>query len=198
MPEIRIQPGFIVLMAVFVLVCEDGLLLCGLAALLLHEAGHVIALYITGGGVRRVSFSLFGGLIEPRYPLRLSPAGETAVCLAGPGANLLAAPLFALAGHRTEWGYVLAGLNVAAGVFNLLPVSGLDGGRALGFALAGWPRAEGLCARLTLYFGLAAFVPGLLLLLSAYRNPTLLVFSLWATFRALRGNSSCESGQKRV
>ena len=198
MPEIRITPGFLLLMAVAVLVCEEGVLLCGLLAALIHECGHAAMLCITGGGLARLQLTLFGGVMEPARPLRLSPAKEAAVCLAGPGANLLTAPLFALAGSRSEWGYVLAGLSLSAALFNLLPVSGLDGGRALLFALSGRPRAEEMLRRLTLYAGFTLLCPGVVLLCSRFHNPTLAIFGLWAIFRAIGSDKSCEAEDFRV
>ena len=198
MPEIRITPGFLLLMAVAVLICEEGVLLCGLIAAGIHECGHAAMLCITGGGLARLRLTLFGGVMEPARPLRLSPAKEAAVCLAGPGANLLTVPLFALAGSRSEWGYVLAGLSLSAAVFNLLPVSGLDGGRALLFALSGRPRAEEMLRRLTLYAGFALLCPGVVLLCSRFHNPTLAIFGLWAIFRAIGSDKSCEAQDFRV
>ena len=197
-PEIRITPGFLLLLAVAVLVCEDGLLACGLLAALIHEMGHAAMLFITGGGLRELRLTLFGGVMEPAYPLRLSPAKEAAVCLAGPGANLLTAPLFAFAGARWEWGYVLAGLSVSAALFNLLPISGLDGGRALLFAAAGWPGAEKMLRRLTLYTGFALLCPGVVLACSRFHNPTLAIFGFWAIFRAIGSDKSCEAQDFRV
>jgi len=197
-PELCITPGFLLLLAVAVLVCEDGLLVCGLGAMLIHEAGHAAMLCISGGGLARLRLTLFGGVMEPAYPLCLSPAKEAAVCLAGPGANLLTVPLFALAGSRSEWGYILAGLSLSAGIFNLLPISGLDGGRALLFAMSGRPRAAEMLRRLTLYAGFALLCPGVVLLCSRFHNPTLAIFGLWAIFRAIRPDSSCEAEDFRV
>lgn len=196
--EIRITPGFLLLMAVAVLICEEGVLLCGLIAATIHEAGHAVMLCITGGGLARLQLNLFGGVMEPAYPLRLSPTKEAAVCLAGPAANLLTAPLFSFAGSRSEWGYVLAGLSLSAALFNLLPISGLDGGRALLFILAGRPRAEAMLRRLTLCAGFVLLCPGIVLLCSRFHNPTLAVFGLWAIFRAIGSDKSCEAQDFRV
>ena len=54
-------------------------------------------------------------------------SGELAAALAGLAANLAAAWLCC----RAEGGALFAGLNLALGCFNLLPVGRLDGGRAL-------------------------------------------------------------------
>ena len=171
-PELCITPGFLLLLAVAVLVCEDGLLVCGLGALLIHEAGHAAMLCISGGGLARLRLTLFGGVMEPAYPLCLSPAKEAAVCLAG--------------------------LSLSAAIFNLLPISGLDGGRALLFAMSGRPRAAQMLRRLTLYAGFALLCPGVVLLCSRFHNPTLAVFGLWAIFRAIGSDKSCEAQDFRV
>ena len=62
----------------------------------------------------------------PQYPFVQTPE-ELAAALAGPAANLAAAWLCC----RAEGGALFAGLNLALGCFNLLPVGRLDGGRAL-------------------------------------------------------------------
>lgn len=179
MPEFSVTPGFIVLLAAFVLVCEGGLLLCGLAAVGVHELGHMLALWAMGAGVERVRFTLFGGEILPAHPLRLSPAGELCVLACGPLTNLVLAAGGALAGAALPWGYVLAGVSLSLALVNLLPVPGLDGGRMLALCCP-----PGALKRAAFAAGLVLCVAGCLLLCSEYRNPTLLLFGAWSIFRA--------------
>ena len=49
--------------------------------------------------------------------------------------------------HRIAGDYVLAGANLLLGVFNLLPVPSLDGGRAL-FLLVSWGADPGTADQL--------------------------------------------------
>ena len=80
----------------------------------------------------------FGAVICAPGASRLSYGRELAVTLAGPAVNLLAAPLlaaFARGGDDPRW-YLFAGAHAALGLYNLLPILPLDGGRALYLAAA--------------------------------------------------------------
>ncbi|MBR2894070.1 MAG: hypothetical protein IKC03_00240 [Oscillospiraceae bacterium] len=95
-------------------------------AVICHEIGHLIALSLVGIHVKQISFTAVGVKIQAdtRY---LSYGREIFCVLAGPLSNILLAVVLA----RTMHAYLLAGTNLMQGVFNLLPVSGLDGIRIL-------------------------------------------------------------------
>lgn len=120
---IRITPGFWLLLAGVWVIAPAILLPTALAAGC-HELGHCAALKLMGGGVERLRLSGLGAELVPRRTL--SYTGELPVALAGPCVSLLAAALAARWGH-----FLFAGLSLALGIFNLLPVFPLDGGRAL-------------------------------------------------------------------
>lgn len=126
--RIRVSPGFLVLASLLLFLDREGAAPAVLAAWLLHEGGHLLLLYGTGGRVRRAELTLGGVRIETEKGRRLSYGGELISVLAGPGINLALALGCARLGER--W-YLFAGVNLALGVFNLLPVPGLDGGRGL-------------------------------------------------------------------
>jgi Zn-dependent protease len=133
----------------------DGLTLAFLGIiLLLHELGH--CLVARHFGIRVVDITLWplGGMA------RMSAVPESSwiegwIAIAGPAVNFalaaISAPIFlwlyATEGSRSLAAYLLsafAGINVAMGVFNLIPVFPTDGGRVLRAFLArngGWVRA---------------------------------------------------------
>lgn len=90
-----------------------------------------------------VRLTAFGA--EIRADTRYLPYGREILCtLAGPAVNLVLALLFARA---LGW-YLPAGVNLFLGCFNLLPLPGLDGGRALYLGvswLAGPEAADRVC-----------------------------------------------------
>lgn len=100
-------------------------------AALLHELGHLAALRLVGTDVEEMCFTLFGA--EIRADTRYLSYGRDIFCtLAGPAVNILAAVILA----RSARDYLLAGANLLQGVFNLLPLTGLDGARALHLVLS--------------------------------------------------------------
>lgn len=98
---------------------------------LCHELGHLTALRLVGAKVEQIRLTAFGAEIraDTRY---LSYGREIFCTLAGPAVNLILAVVLA----RAAGDYLLAGANLFLGVFNLLPLPSLDGGRALYLAVS--------------------------------------------------------------
>lgn len=107
------------------------------ASVLAHELAHSFVAQAQGTPVRDITLFLFGGAAhiseEPK-----SPRHEFLMALAGPVASLMIAGLFGLLWQGsltsnpmlhalTGW---LATINLALGLFNLIPGFPLDGGRA--------------------------------------------------------------------
>lgn len=144
-PELRISPGFCLLIGWFAAVNGWSMLVAVLAAAALHELGHWAALRLLGAEIRGLRIGILGAVLETDST-RLSYGRELVVLLAGPGANLLGALMLAALGAETA-----AGAQLVLGGFNLLPVRPLDGGRALYLALS-WllgPAAGDRAARWT-------------------------------------------------
>ena len=121
----------------------------------LHEVAHTIVAIRFGGRVRAITLMLLGGVSDiVRMPRR--PRNEGLMALAGPAMSLaLGGALFAL--YSVAPGpadlkmglFYLGFMNITLGVFNLLPVFPLDGGRILRALLAsrmGASRATQLAA----------------------------------------------------
>jgi Zn-dependent protease len=105
----------------------------GFAAL--HEAGHLLAMALFGARPTRICLTAAGMRMERPPGLSLSFPQEIAVAFAGPAVSLLLAGLFALLELVLPLPSDLCLLNLGFGLFNLLPVRQLDGGRALYFLL---------------------------------------------------------------
>lgn len=113
----------------------------GMLALLLHEMGHALA-FRRYGVASSISFWVLGGVTVPSdldAATRLSDRQMLVVVLAGPivglvigAATVVAAAVFGDAARSIReplflWLFV----NLGWGIFNLLPIASLDGGRAL-------------------------------------------------------------------
>lgn len=174
--RLEVTGGFLLLASLLWYLDRSGLVLWAAVSILLHELGHGAALKLWGGRVALIRLSGVG--VELRQAAG-GPQGRWAkatVALAGPLTSIAAA--FGAASLAQPWGeglYLLAGLSLGQGLFNLVPLPALDGGRALA-ALAG--RRVSTAAALAA--GVALTAAGGILL-AAERNPTLLVTALWLT-----------------
>ncbi len=110
------------------------------AALMVHEFGHLLAFRLIGQPWGRMVFLPFlGALAVPRLPYQ-SQGQSVFAALMGPGFSILI-PLAAVAAVLTDTGptglFILVGIVVSVlNLFNLLPVEPLDGGIALRSVLA--------------------------------------------------------------
>jgi Zn-dependent protease/predicted transcriptional regulator len=119
-----------------------GVLFIG--SVLVHELSHSLVAVRRGLPVRRIRLFLFGGVSEiEREAVR--PRDEFTVAVVGPVSSLLLGAVFLALAEvlPADWQSVvrlfrlLAVVNVALGVFNLVPGFPLDGGRVLRAAVWG-------------------------------------------------------------
>lgn len=126
-----------------------GTLLAFFGCVVLHELGHSFTAMRYGIGVRRILLMPIGGMAEfdaiPREPMR-----ELLITLAGPAVNFaIFGVLWAVVGlppgfplasefyaNLTGFAQLLLHANLVMGVFNLLPVFPMDGGRIFRALLA--------------------------------------------------------------
>lgn len=111
-------------------------------SILVHELAHALEAQHRGIEVPSITLFLFGGVTEMHAGGR-SPRDEFVISAVGPYASLVCGAVFGLiatlsevlgeplAGPIGEVAGVLAWLNIALAVFNLVPGAPLDGGRVL-------------------------------------------------------------------
>lgn len=180
--------SFCLLLVVLLFLDEGNLLPWAFLACALHELGHWLALHLLGGQVAAFRLSVVGAELTPTRPRLFSYAEELSMAAAGPLFSFAAA-LFGSVILRSlgmqETAFLFAGLNLAAGLFNLLPIGPLDGARMLRAALLRHLRpaeVERICHALTLLFGLGLLMLGLWHLLRLGGNLTLLLCGVWLLF----------------
>jgi Zn-dependent protease/CBS domain-containing protein len=145
-------------------------------SVLLHELSHSFVAMAHGLSVRGITLHVFGGVshLEDEPP---TPRAEFLIAVVGPITSFaIAAVLWAInAGGLVQaaWAQALVAylvlVNVAVGVFNLVPGFPLDGGRLLRAALWRWKgtlgRATYLASRVGVGFAFALMALGFLQIL---------------------------------
>ena len=179
----KIQCSYPLLSMAALLVAFDsgGELILLLAAAGIHELGHLAAIRLLGAEIRGIRLAV-GGMVIDYNGSRLSYFGDMVTALAGPAASILAAVFFSLVARSQPLDglFYFTGLNLLLGLFNLVPVLPLDGGRAvlaLLTAAKGPAEAEMLCGAMTRLFGALLLVLGGWLIVR-YQNPSLMLVSL--------------------
>lgn len=143
MGKLEIHPGFWLLLILALTAGAGKVLPLVLMVALFHEMAHLGMLRLFGVRVQGARLSFVGA--EIRADTRYLPYGKEILCvLAGPFVNIAMALVLA----RVAEDYLLAGASMLLGVYNLLPLPELDGGRAL-YLLVSWlldpMRADAVC-----------------------------------------------------
>ena len=121
MGRIETDSGFWLMLGLMLLLFPVRFLAGVLLAAMVHELGHLLAIRLTGGRVRRICLRAGGAVIETAP---MTPAREVICALAGPAAGAVI-----VLSWRFYPELALAGLVQT--VFNLLPIYPLDGGRVV-------------------------------------------------------------------
>jgi stage IV sporulation protein FB len=110
------------------------------AIVLVHELGHVVVASGYGWTVREVKLLPFGGVAEVEQAGSTPAKEEAIVAIAGPLQNVwmgtLAWSLGQLGWWNGEWSDYVMRANLMIGLFNLLPILPLDGGKLMQAALS--------------------------------------------------------------
>jgi Zn-dependent protease/CBS domain-containing protein len=157
----------------------NGLLAASLlfVSVLLHELSHSFVAMAHGLSVRGITLHVFGGVshLEDEAP---SPRAEFLIAVVGPITSFaIAAVLWTISAAgvvQPVWAQAvvtyLVLVNVAVGIFNLVPGFPLDGGRLLRAALWKWKGTLGqatyIASRVGVGFAFALMALGVLQILS--------------------------------
>ncbi|MGN7763220.1 M50 family metallopeptidase [Paenibacillus sp. 22594] len=131
--ELSLHPLFVLIMLLSVITGQFLELLTLFTIVFIHELGHVCAALLCGVHVKSVQLLPFGGVAVMEDHGRLNATREIGIAIAGPLQNLL---LILMAYGLQQAGYGSSGFlayfiqaNAIIGLFNLLPVLPLDGGK---------------------------------------------------------------------
>ncbi len=151
---------FFAVLTMLLLVDRTGYASLGLFACLLHEAGHLAMMLLTHTPVEKVQFYATGIRIVSNFAYTSGYLKQTGILLAGSLVNFAVAAVCVFAFDGRVLFYSLFGaMNLCIGLFNLLPVGFLDGGKLLEILLIrllGWDRGTRGVRWLTLLLMLPA------------------------------------------
>ncbi|QMV43813.1 M50 family metallopeptidase [Cohnella cholangitidis] len=133
--QFRLHPLFVLVMIASVATGRFAELAMLFVIVLWHELGHLLAALRFGWTVKEVKLLPFGGVVEVEEAGTLPAREEGWVAIAGPAQNVILAAIGYFLGHvgwiDRGWSDDFVRANALIGLFNLLPVLPLDGGRIL-------------------------------------------------------------------
>lgn len=180
------KPGFFLLLAVMVFFLDYDAFFAAVISVAVHEIGHLTAMEFFHIKMKNIAFSCSGMNIG--YDGKYTPyLQEIAVAFSGPAANmflsLLALIIFKKA--EDESFIILLAISTAVGIFNLLPVKYLDGGKILHCILSLFfgPRfADAFLIIISKIFIVLILFSGLYLFYMSGYNFTLLLSAVWLLY----------------
>lgn len=187
---LTVYPSFVILLALLIWLDKGTITAIFLVSVLLHEAGHLLALRLLQVKVYSMELRASGAILHTQPA---SAGKEALVTAAGPTVNLL---LLAVSFHRLP---SAALVNLLLLGYNLIPIYPLDGGRLLRLLLcrvvgqpAGERWSEAVSTGLTVLASAAAIV--LTCLFHAGLYPCLFA----VLFLVRQANSPCKMRVKRL
>ena len=162
---IRVNPGFVLLAVIYVMVGQGRLFAMGFLAVTLHEIAHAVVAEGYGITVERLEIWPFGGVARMTGLSSQDRYIESMVAVVGPLQNfLLAAAAWVVGPYfpwNLSWVHEFVAMNLAIGAINLLPAAPLDGGRLARLYWTekmGYERAEQRVSAIGKGIALALFV----------------------------------------
>lgn len=129
------HPLFVLVMLASILTGHFLAIITLFIIVLWHELGHVITAIRFGWTIREVKLLPFGGVVEVEEAGTLPVREEVWVAIAGPVQNAILAGIGLALGQvgwvDPAWSDTFVRANLVIGLFNLLPILPLDGGRIL-------------------------------------------------------------------
>ncbi len=129
--EIYISFLFLAMVTVMIAFDKTGLIVPTLFSVLCHELGHLFCMWALGSTPKRIK--LIPASVQITDSITSRYKTDNIVSLCGPLVNILLFAVFYInySIWRNTQVLIFALLNLILGLFNLLPVKGLDGGRIL-------------------------------------------------------------------
>ena len=185
--RVNLTPGFLLLAGILIYLDQNvDILIWGIMASFCHELGHVLAARRFGGRVEVLSLTVTGAELKFSYPTVISYGAESIIALAGPAVNLMIGAI--ALGFNSQ---MIAMTSIAVGLFNLIPILPLDGGRILFNLVCEWAdvlTSERILSTCGGIFIGVLFGVGLIAAVH-YANIVLLILAGWLLAGTIRKNN---------
>lgn len=159
--SIKVSFLLVAMLTLFSLYDRTGIAYCSILSAAMHECGHLVAALFLRLKVRELCFMPFGIGLRLKQDLSLVKTGKKlALLFAGSLVNFITFGAITLVNKGTT---LFALTSLVTGVFNLLPVSSLDGGRILNELLSlsfTENTAQNIADAISLFASFALFVLG--------------------------------------
>lgn len=155
---------------------SGSVLLCILSGIL-HEAGHLFVLLISGEKPQKICITPFGMRIERIETYSLGFIREAVCAFSGPLVNLILFAIF----HKNHFGKI----NLTIALLNLLPAEPLDGGKILENLLKiklNFEKAEKISLVISCITVFPVAIIGFIILFQSRYNFSLLLISFYMIF----------------
>lgn len=152
-----------------------------LAAAAIHELGHMISAAILGVKMKLCRSGMAGICLVYDFSV-VSHLKEAVICLSGP----LAGIIIFLLGYKNDSVSYFAAASLGLTVFNLMPISFLDGGCALSAILSSFFMPETvwiICRILSTIFTILMWITAVMLLLRVNGDISLMAAAVYLLYR---------------
>lgn len=180
--EIYISFIFMVCITLMLSTDRTGLFIPVFISVILHEVSHLFSMWILNCEPKQIR--LIPGSIQIVRKFVFKKNGEIFIALSGPLMNLLLFCIFIIhyCAFESEISLNFAAINLIFGLFNLLPIRGLDGGVILYNSVLRFfdcVKAEKTLNGFTLFFALTAIVTATILFITGTYNFSLLILGIY-------------------
>lgn len=172
--QVNISFLFLSVITLMIFIDKSGLVLPMLLSVLLHEAAHIFAMIFVGSKIKTIN--LIPCSVEITRDFCENSYKEIIISLAGPLLNFILFIIF----FKSK--FVFSIINLCFCVFNILPLSTLDGGEILKIILSknfSAPKVNLILKAFNLTFGIFGLIAGIVLFAENKLNLTLILFSLY-------------------
>ncbi len=176
-----ISVPFTVMLAALLFMDKSGLMSVSLAAVVIHEAGHILVMKLLKCAPSLISFNFQGMLISG---VKFCSAKENIlIALSGPIANILFSLVFyCLYLLSSLYSFaVFAAVSFLVGLLNILPIKGLDGGTVLRELCSLFFSKNGgiIFSLISVFSAVAVLLLGIVGLIKNKDNPSLFLLGIY-------------------